>query len=104
MTALPPEKPSPDRAASEVVAVGNVAPARVPRPDRVNTVAMTARVPLRLRRIYDVLAAELGVAKNELHETALRSLLLRFRVRSEWPIEWEKLKAELRGDGNEGAS
>jgi hypothetical protein len=61
-------------------------------------------VPLRLRRIYDVLAAELGVAKNELHETALRSLLIRFRVRSEWPTEWEKLKAELRSDGGEGAS
>lgn len=69
--------------------------AKPARPDRVGTVAMTARVSPKLRKIYSVIAAELGVPKNELHTAALRSLLTRFLVRSEWPAEWEKLLAEF---------
>jgi hypothetical protein len=66
------------------------------RPDRVGTVAMTARVPPRLRKIYGVISAELGVPKNELHVAALRALLLtHLRLRSEWQAQWEKLQSEL---------
>jgi hypothetical protein len=85
------ESERPDGQRLEVV--GSVTPAK--RPDRVGTVAMTARVPPRLRRIYSVIAAELGVPKNELHVVALRALLLHLRVRSELQEQWEKLLSEL---------
>jgi hypothetical protein len=69
-----------------------------PRPDRAGKVAMTTRVPRRLRKTYELLKAQLDDATmEELQTVALRAFLPNFRgvPRAELQPKWEALRLEF---------